>query len=310
MSKYTHKRVVYVDSSQRISGASARSPHDFYVDMDSVVTRTHPMFGTRDPDVKIYVSVSQLYVPLPRNCKGVLDREPIYTEGLTENNTRHTPRVNLLRLHTNLTHNNGNTSGLSTVALQLPFMTHYVEADPHNPFTHAAVVYEEPHPESIGTFELTNGADSLGLVHFFLTDENNRRVRTLAQGVIHMVLTVKTESAVRKRKYHDDTYSIWREMLALTRLNIMQKDILSRRDTIAVLKATQEQTGREDVTREDEEGDRIGNHVSKKGRKFLSREQERANTETVRDAPRTGVQTDRAPLEETAEEVQEAAEEE
>jgi len=272
MSRYTHKRVVFVDSSQRVSGASDRWPHDFYVDLDSVVTREHPMFGARDPDVKIYASISQLYVPLPKNSKGVLDRDPIYTEGDVLDGTKHTPRVNLLRLHTNLAHNNGDASGYSSVVLQAPFLPHYYEADQNNPHAHAAFSYEEPHPESTGTFELVNGTHSLGLVHFFLTDENNRRVRTLSRGVIHIAMTLKTESTVRKRKYNEETSGIMREMLALARLSLLQNDVISRKQMLTALTAMQEQTDEEGA--EGEEGG-AGNHREKKGRKFLASEQER-----------------------------------
>lgn len=268
-----------MDSSQRVSGASARSPHDFYVDLDNVVTRSHPMFGKRDPDVRIYASVSQLYVPLPKDSKGVLDRDPIYTEGSSNLGTRHTPRVNLLRLHTNLTHNNGSSSGYSTVALQVPFLPHYYEAEPNNPYAHACLCYEEPHPDSTGTFELVNGTDSLGLVHFFLTDENNRRVRTLPRGVIHITLTLKTESTTRKRKHNEQTAELLREINALTRLSVLQRDALSRRQAISAIQAMREQTSRGDAGEQMDDEDDQGQNIegrAKKGRKFLAGEQKRS----------------------------------
>lgn len=277
MSRYTHKRSVFVSSNQRVRGASDDWLHDFYLDLDSVITRDiHPIFTQRDPDIKIFASVAQLYVPLPKNSKGVLEREPAYTEGSSVNNTRHVPRVNLVRLHTNLQHNNADETGFSSIVLQAPFLPHYYEADPNNAYANAAWVYEPEHPESHTTFELVNGTRSLGLVRFTLTDENNRRFLTAPTADVHMILTLKTESTARKRKHQEHTSQLLRELLAVQRLGLLQNDILSNRQLRRVLDVMQSQTGgAEDLLNDEEVEERQANQRARRPRKFLSDEQER-----------------------------------
>lgn len=154
----------------------------------------------------------------------MLDRDPFVYEGSTLQGTRHVPQVQMLRVHTNLLHDNASSSGYSTAALQFPFMSHYHEADPSNPYSHAFVSYEEPHMEHAGLFELINGLESLGLVRFWVTDEQNRIVRTKPQVPIHLALTLRAETTVRKRKHTEDMQKMARENVGLQRLLLLQND--------------------------------------------------------------------------------------
>ena len=224
MSKFTSRRVLFVSSSDQLSGASDRFHYDFYIDLESSVSQLHPLFHFRDPDVRIYASIAQAWIPVPTRSRGFIDRDPFVYEGSTTNGTRHVPQVQMLRVHTNLLHDNSSSAGYSTAALQFPFMTHYHEADPNSPYSHAFVSYEEPHPEHSGCFELVNGLDALGLVRFWITDEKNRRIRTKNQVPIHLALTLRAETTMRKRKHSEETQRYMRESVGLQRLLILQND--------------------------------------------------------------------------------------
>jgi len=224
MSKYSSRRVLFISSADQLSGASDRFQYDFYIDLESSVSQLHPLFHFRDPDVRIYASIAQAWVPVPTLSKGVIDRDPFVYEGSSVNGTRRVPQVQMLRVHTNLLHDNSTSAGYSTTALQFPFMTHYHEADLNNPFSHAFVSYEEPHPEHAGCFELINGLDALGMVRFWVTDEQNRMIRTKPQVPIHLALTLRAETTMRKRKHSEEAQRFMRESVGLQRLMILQND--------------------------------------------------------------------------------------
>lgn len=235
MSKFTSRRVLFVSSFDQLTGASDRFQHDFYIDLESSVSQLHPLFHFRDPDVRIYASIAQAWIPVPTQSRGVIERDPFVYEGSVVNGTRHIPQVQMVRVHTNLLHDNASSSGYSTTALQFPFMTHYHEADLNNPFSHAFVSYEEPHPEHAGCFELINGLESLGLVRFWITDEKNRMIRTKPQVPIHLAITLRAETTMRKRKHTEDVQKMLRETVGLQRLMILQNDQNHRQARIGLL---------------------------------------------------------------------------
>lgn len=230
MSKVVAKRVLYLSSKDKIqvSGQPGTSNHDFFMDLEESVRQMEPQFMIRDPDVRIYATISQLWVPFALNSKGFVTRNPPYRVG--RGNALHIPQVHMLRLHTSVAHDNMTQRGHSTIALQIPFMDYYQEGVPNTQYVFSRVSYKEPHPDHIGRFKLSDGLESLSFVRFWITDEGDRLLETLPNTPVYITLTLTAETAVRKRKYNEDLTKNVRELVGLNRLLLVQNEKLRRRE--------------------------------------------------------------------------------
>lgn len=235
--KYVRRQTLFVSSNDQPAGGDSnlkKSHNDFYVDLNAAVSQLQAEFGQlRDPDVRIYASVSHLWVPFGTGSKGFVQRVPPIAEYDQKRGVYYTPQVRLLRLHTGLLHGNASSrGGYSTCALEIPFMSNYHEADGSSPYSHAFVSYEKnADPENAGTFELANGLDNLSLARFWVTDERDHVLRTKSTIPIHLGLVIRVETAIKKRKRTDDTHALLREMVGMQRLQIVQADKVQNNTT-------------------------------------------------------------------------------
>lgn len=283
--KYVRRQTLFISSNDQPAGGSSnlkKYHNDFYIDLNSAVSQLQAEFGQlRDPDLRIYATVSHIWVPFPTGSKGFIQRVPPIAEFDQTRGVFYTPQVRLLRLHTGLLHGNATSrGGYSTCALEIPFMSNYHEADQSSPYSHAFVTYEKnADPENAGTFELANGLDNLSLARFWVTDERDHVLRTKSSVPMHLGIVIRVETAMKKRKRADDTHALMREMVGMQRLQILQTDRKERnkegvRGLMSLQNEFDDVDDREDVERHTDDADvRLPDY-----RKFL-REQFRRTRE-------------------------------
>lgn len=215
------RRTIFLSSADRVRGVGG-SNYDFCIDLENTVSQMGPEFNAKNKNVKISMSVSKLYVPFTKGSAGVVMRDPPYYRGSINNNTRHVPQIKLLRLHTNMIHDNMISSGHSDIILQIPFAEHYKEALKDSPYTFSHVSYTERHSEHTGRFELLHGLDSLSCVRFWLTDEGNRFTPAFKGSDVYITLTLYAESVEEKVSHRSDLSRYMRELIHLNRLLLIQ----------------------------------------------------------------------------------------
>ena len=223
MIEHVKRRVIFLSSRDRI-GYPAGDAYDFFVDLENSVSQLGPEFDTRDPNVKVTMSVSQLFFSLDRGNYGKMDRDPPYVKGSVSRGTRHVPQVQLLRVHTNVLHENMVSTGHSNVVLQIPLMEHYKEATREVDYTFSHVAYQEPHADHVGRFELSGGLESLNFMRFWLTDEGDRLVVPRRNSEVYLALTLEATSNRRLHQHRNDVGKGVRELIHLNRLLLVQGD--------------------------------------------------------------------------------------
>jgi len=217
-----HKRVIFISSRDRAEYPGGDN-FDFYIDLENTLTQMGPEFaGTDRRDVNISMSVSQLFVPFNKESLGFIDRVKPYYKGTHKNGSRHIPQVQMLRLHTDIIHDNMTPRGHSSVVLNVPFMEHYKEADLTRDYTFSHLSYNEENDQHTGRFHLIHGLQSLHTVRFWLTDEGNRLIRPKHDFDVYITLTVYAESAIHEKRHQNELISTLKELTHLNRLLLIQ----------------------------------------------------------------------------------------
>lgn len=227
------ERKVYISSDDRV-GFPAGDTFDFHIDLENSIRQMGQEFEVRDRHVKVTLAVTQLFVPFEKDAVGFIPRVPPYFKGSSSNNTRHVPQVEMLRLHTDLVHNNMTHRGHSDTILQIPFMEHYRDADPRNERTFSYVTYKEQTDNALGRVELVHGLHSLNSVRFWITDEGDRFLKPKFRGRIHIELSLQAETGVPDKTHKQELVNTLRHILHVNRLLLVQGD--SRRALVEHLK--------------------------------------------------------------------------
>lgn len=238
------KRVLYVSSRDRV-GFPGGDAFDFFVDMENTVSLLEPEFAdSADRDVKISLSVSQLMVPFFKGSRGFVDRVPAYRTPTPGGNALRTPQVEMLRLHTDIVHQNMTPRGHSSAVLQIPFMDHYAEPElaADDARTFSRVTYSEENDQHTGRFELLHGLESLNYARFWITDEGDRLLRTNDSFEVYITLTLYAESGVQERRHRNDLLAHVRQLVHLNRLLLVQGD--SKEDAKRAIAGGERSSGR------------------------------------------------------------------
>lgn len=156
------QRTLFLSSSQRESNSGSLA--DFCVDISPLI------YNLATSSDSLVLSVNHVFIPFRPGSRGFVDRIPESSSN---------DQVQLVRLHSDLLHQNLNHNSYTSVLLQFPFAHTYKEAfeqksDDEQLFSS---VYYKDQAEDTSRFSLyKGGTHQISCVRFWLTDERNRLI--------------------------------------------------------------------------------------------------------------------------------------